>query len=321
MRILALLPLAVLLMAPSPAPSGLSPRIVVLGTVQDGGMPQAGCDCAHCSAARKNPALARHVASLAIYIPKTDHVYLVDATPDLPAQIEQIHGFHHHPAGKTDRAPVDGVLLTHAHMGHYLGLAHFGFESLNTKGIPTWASPRMAEFLRTNGPWSQLVRLGNITLKEIQPGGSSELEDGVSIKAFAVPHRDEYTDTLAFLIRGPHKTLLYVPDTDSWKAWPQPLPEVLAAEKVDIALLDATFYSADELPDRDVSKIKHPLMTDTMDLLEPLLKERKPEGRRLRVYFTHMNHTNPALDSGGAAARAIEARGFKVLAEEQELDL
>jgi pyrroloquinoline quinone biosynthesis protein B len=257
---------------------------------------------------------------LAIYIPKTDHVYLVDATPDLPAQIERIHGFHHHPEGKTDRAPVDGVLLTHAHMGHYLGLAHFGFESLNTKGIPTWASPRMAEFLRTNGPWSQLVRLGNITLKEIQPGVASELEDGVSIKAFAVPHRDEYTDTLAFLIRGPHKTLLYVPDTDSWKTWPHPLPEVLAAEKVDIALLDATFYSADELPDRDVSKIKHPLVTDTMDLLEPLLKEGRPEAG-LRVYFTHMNHTNPALDSGGAAAKAIEARGFKVLAEGQELDL
>jgi len=314
MRIFALLTLAVLLMAATPAPPG--PRIVVLGTVQDGGMPQIGCDCAHCSAARKNPALARHVASLAIYVPKTDHVFLIDATPDLPAQIEQIHTFHRHPEGKVDRAPVDGVLLTHAHIGHYLGLAHFGFESLNTKGIPAWVSPRMAEFLRTNGPWSQLVRLGNITLKEIQPGVSSDLEDGVSFKAFAVPHRDEYTDTLAFLIRGPHKTLLYVPDTDSWKSWPRPLPEVLAAEKVDIALLDATFYSPDELPDRDVSKIKHPLMTDTMDLLGPLLK-----AGNLQIYFTHMNHTNPALDSGGAARKAIEARGFKVLAERQELDL
>src|SRR4051812_5399107 len=109
MRILALLSLAFLPTTPSPAlPPDLSPRIVVLGTVQDGGMPQAGCDCAHCSAARKNPALARHVASLAIHIPKTDHVYLVDATPNLPAQIEQIHTFHHGPegsVGKSDRAP------------------------------------------------------------------------------------------------------------------------------------------------------------------------------------------------------------------------
>src|SRR3954447_11662404 len=108
MRIFALLTLALVSLAPSPA---AGPRIVVLGTVQDGGMPQIGCDCSHCSAARKNPALARHVASLAIHVPQTGHVYLVDATPDLPAQIEEIHGFRSHPAGKVDRAPVDGVLL------------------------------------------------------------------------------------------------------------------------------------------------------------------------------------------------------------------
>jgi pyrroloquinoline quinone biosynthesis protein B len=310
LSILALL--AVLQSSPAPAP----PRIVVLGTVQDGGMPQTGCDCSNCSAARKNPALARHVASLAIHVPKTGHVYLVDATPDIAAQIEEIHTFHAHPAGKVDREPVDGVLLTHAHIGHYLGLAHFGFESLNTQGIPTWVSPRMAEYLRTNGPWSQLVRLGNITLKEIQPGQPFELEEGITVKAFPVPHRDEYTDTLAFLIRGPHKTLLYVPDTDSWKTWSRPLTDVLSEEKVDYALLDATFYSPDELPDRDVSKIKHPLITVSMDLLEPLVKSGK-----LRVWFTHLNHSNPALDAGGAARKAIEARGFRVLGEGDEFGL
>ena len=141
-------------------------------------MPQTGCDCSHCSAARKNPALARHVASLAIDVPETGHVYLVDATPDLPAQIEEIHGFRPHPEGKVDRAPVDGVLLTHAHIGHYLGLAHFGFESLNTQDIPAWVSPRMAAYLRTNGPWSQLVRLENIALSEIQPGQPFESGGG-----------------------------------------------------------------------------------------------------------------------------------------------
>src|SRR3954462_11017276 len=117
MRIFALLTLALVSLAPSP-PSG--PRIVVLGTVQDGGMPQIGCDCSHCSAARKNPALGRHVASMAKSVPKPDHAYMVDAPPDLPAQIEQIHTCHHRPegsAGKVDRAPVDGVLLTHAHIG------------------------------------------------------------------------------------------------------------------------------------------------------------------------------------------------------------
>jgi pyrroloquinoline quinone biosynthesis protein B len=310
--LLVLVSLAILTGAAVPPP----PRVVVLGIAQDGGMPQAGCDCSHCSAARRNPALARHVASLAIHVPGTDHVYLVDATPDLPAQIEAIHGFHHFPAGKADRAPVDGILLTHAHIGHYLGLAHLGFESLNTKGIPVWASPRMAAFLRANGPWSQLVRLDNIVLREFQPGRPFDLEAGISIKPIQVPHRDEYSDTMAFVIRGPNKTLLYVPDTDSWSAWPKPLIDVLRDEKVDVALLDGTFYSADELPDRDVTKIKHPLITATMDLLEPLVKAGK-----VRVLFTHLNHSNPAFEAEGAAKRAIAARGFAVAAEGAEIGL
>lgn len=279
-------------------------------------MPQTGCNCSRCSAARKNPALARRVASLAIHVPKTGHVYLVDASPDLPAQIAEIHSFRPHPEGRVDRAPLDGILLTHAHIGHYLGLAHLGFESLNTKGIPVWVSPRMAEYLRTNGPWSQLVRLENIALRPFEPGQPFALEEGVTVKAIPVPHRDEYSDTMAFVIRGPNKTLLYVPDTDSWRTWPRSLPEVLEAEKVDYALLDATFYSPDELPDRDVTKIKHPLITQSMDLLEPLVKAGK-----LRVWFTHLNHSNPALDADGTARRAIEARGFRVLAEDDEFEL
>jgi len=315
MKLLAVLPLLLVTAVNTPS-APPAPRVVVLGTVQDGGMPQIGCDCSNCSRARKDLRFARHVASLAIHVPKTGHVYLVDATPDLPAQIEMIHAFRPHPAGRVDRAPVDGVLLTHAHIGHYLGLAQFGFESLNTKEIPVWASPRMAAYLKTNGPWSQLVRLGNIVLREFQPGEPFELEEGVAIKPFSVPHRDEYSDTMAFVIRGPRKTLLYVPDTDSWTTWPRPLTEVVAAEKVDIALLDATFYSLDELPDRDVSKIKHPLVTQTMDLLEPLVKAGK-----LRVYFTHLNHSNPALDENGPSRKAIEARGGRVLQEGEAFEL
>jgi pyrroloquinoline quinone biosynthesis protein B len=310
-----LLPFLLLATLAAASPSG-GPRVVVLGIAQDGGMPQTGCDCSHCAAARKDPSLARHVASLAIHIPKTGHVYLVDATPDLPAQVEMIHRFHPHPIGKTDRAPVDGILLTHAHIGHYLGLAHFGFESLNTKDIPVWASPRMAAYLRANGPWSQLVGFHNIALREFQPGQPFDIEEGISIKPIQVPHRDEYSDTMAFLIRGPHKTLLYVPDTDAWTAWPKPLADVIRDEKVDVALLDGTFYSPDELPDRDVSKIKHPLVTATMDLLEPLVRK-----GRLRVRFLHLNHSNPLFEKDGAARKSLAARGFGVAEEGEEIGL
>ena len=295
-------------------PSGDGPRVVVLGTAQDGGMPQTACACDRCTRARSNPALARRVASLAIDFPKTGRTYLIDATPDLAAQLEEIHAFRAHPAGRTDRRPVDGLFLTHAHIGHYLGLAQFGLESLNSKALPLYVSPRFAGFLRSNGPWSQLVRLDNVAIREFEIGKPVPLEAGVTVTPIQVPHRDEFSDTMAFLIKGPRRRLLYVPDTDTWDTWSTPLPEIL--KDVDLALLDATFYSADELPDRDLTKIRHPLVTSTMDLLAPLVGK-----GRLHVYFTHLNHSNPALDRDGAARRNIEARAFHVLDEDDEFAL
>ena len=307
------LALAAALATPGPA-ADASPRVVALGTVQDGGLPQAGCTCAQCTAARRDPARKRHVASLAVVVPATGHTWLIDATPDLPAQIDRIHAWRPHPEGRPDRAPVDGVLLTHAHIGHYLGLAFFGFEAINTQDLPVYGSPRMAAFLRANGPWSQLVARRNVALRELRPGVPLALDRGVAVTPIPVPHRDEYTDTLAFLIRGPRRALLYVPDTDAWESWPRPLEEVLRG--VDVALLDGTFYSRDELPDRDVSKIKHPLIETTMDRLAPLV-----HAGRLRVLFTHLNHSNPALDPASPVRRRIQERGFGVLAEGEEIPL
>ncbi len=294
------------------------PRVVALGTVQDGGLPQAGCTCAQCTAARRDPARKRYVASLAVVVPPASghagRTWLIDATPDLPAQIDRIHAWRPHPEGRPDRAPVDGVLLTHAHIGHYLGLAFFGFEAINTQGLPVYGSPRMLAFLRANGPWSQLVARRNVELRDLQPGAPLALDRGVTVTPIAVPHRAEYTDTLAFLVRGPRRTLLYVPDTDGWADWPRPVSDVLRG--VDVALLDGTFFSRDELPDRDVAKIRHPLVESTMDLLAPMVRT-----GRLRVLFTHLNHSNPALDPASPARRRIEARGFGVLAEGEEIPL
>jgi len=282
---------------PPPEPSSaLAPRVVALGTVQDAGLPQPGCTCERCTAARRDPARRRYVASLALVVPRSGHTWLIDATPDLPAQIDRIQTWRPHPQGRPDRAPVDGVLLTHAHIGHYLGLALFGFEAINTRELPVYASPRMAAFLRANGPWSQLVGKRNIALRELRPGAPFVLDAGVTVTPIAVPHRDEFTDTMAFLVRGPRRSLLYVPDTDGWASWPRPLPEVLRG--VDVAILDGTFFSPDELPDRDLTKIRHPLITGTMDLLAPLVRS-----GRLRVLFTHLNHSNPALDRRGRRSR------------------
>jgi pyrroloquinoline quinone biosynthesis protein B len=307
---------AMALFAGIPAEAETGPFVRVLGTVQDGGLPHAGCSCERCEAARADPALDRSVASLAIVAPSEEsaRVMLVDATPDVTNQLPMLRDIRPWPAGRVNRRPVDGVILTHAHIGHYLGLAQFGFEVMHTPGVDVHCTPEMAAFLRDNAPWDQLIAKEEIILREAAPGESFPLGSGVLVTLVEVPHRNEYADTVAVRIEGPATTVLYVPDTDEWRGWNPSFMDQL--DGVDVAILDGSFYSMDELPGRRIEDVKHPLMTQTMDLLQPLV-----DAGTVRVLFTHLNPSNPALTPGSDAQREIERRGFEIAAEGMEIQL
>jgi pyrroloquinoline quinone biosynthesis protein B len=228
--------------------------------------------------------------------------FLVDATPDLPAQIEALPG-----EAKDRRRPVDGILLTHAHIGHYSGLMYLGREALGASAVPVYATPRMAAFLRGNGPWSLLVTQGHIDLREVTPGQPFALTPLVKATAVTVPHRDELSDTVGFRVQGPSRTLLYVPDVDKWEKWDRRLEDEVAS--ADVAFLDATFHDAAEIPGRGIADIPHPLVPETMDRLSAPALAR-------RVFFIHLNHTNRLLWDA-AARRAVERRGFRIASEGQ----
>lgn len=300
--------------APSSARPTGAPFIRVLGTAQDGGFPHAACHGEHCRRARSEPATRRAIASLAIVDPAADRVFLIDVTPDIREQLDRLDDVRAPLPDGVDRDPIDALFLTHAHIGHYVGLAFLGFEAVHTDGLPTFTTPRMATFLRSNGPWSQLVELRNLALRPTEPGTPVELTDQVSVEAFPVPHRDELSDTVGYLVSGPDRTVLYVPDTDRWETWNPPLLDRL--EGVDVALVDGSFFSLEELPGRDLSSVPHPLMGTTMDLLEERVR-----GGELTVYFTHLNHSNPAILSDSAEASMVRERGFEVLADGHEIDL
>jgi len=287
------------------ASSTLEPAVRILGIAQDGGLPHAACSCPRCDAARKDPKLSSPVASIGIVAPSAQKAYLIDASPDIIEQLDALADVRSLENERVDRTPVDGIFITHAHMGHYLGLAHLGFEAINTKSLPLWASPAMASFLENNAPWSQLVRLKNLALRPLSDGDTVALEDGLTVQAIKVPHRAEYTDTYAYIIRGPHKSLLYVPDISPWHQLDRPLSDLL--DNVDIALVDGTFYSGDELPGRDTKEIGHPLIVDTMDLLQE-----KVSSGKLKVLFVHLNHSNPTLVPDSKERQAMESRGFQL---------
>lgn len=285
------------------------PYITVLGVAQDAGYPQALCFKPHCLAGWEDPSKRRGGVSLAVVNPETKSTLLFDASPDLPAQLYRLHT-----QAPSDQFDLKGIFLTHAHIGHYTGLMFLGYESAGTKGTPVYAMPRMRDYLKTNGPWSQLVDYENITLMPLEAGKSVSPDGQIKVTPLLVPHRDEYSETVGYRIDGPNKSALFIPDIDKWSRWDTDLADILST--VDYAFLDATFYNGDELPGRDMSKILHPSVEETMARLAPLAPEIKA-----RVYFIHFNHTNPLLDSGSEAARTVRANGFNVSTEGLALGL
>lgn len=279
------------------------PYVVVLGVAQDGGHPHPGCRRPCCASAWADPRRAHRVCSLAVVDPRTGRRWLLDASPDLGAQL--------HTLGE---GGLDGVFLTHAHLGHYLGLAWLGREAMGVSGVPVWAMPRMASFLRDNGPWSQLLHLGNVELRGLVEGEPVVLADDLRVTPLLVPHRAEYSETVGFVVQGPRRRLLYLPDLDSWARAPVPLTELCAS--MDLLFVDATFHSPAELPGARLAEVPHPFVLDTLERLSPL-----PASLRARVRLLHLNHTNPLLDPGSAASAEVAAAGVGVAQEGQVVPL
>jgi pyrroloquinoline quinone biosynthesis protein B len=251
-------------------------KLVVLGIAQDAGIPQLGCDQSPCKDIREGRRKPERAASIGLVNRALGLSYLFDATPDMVSQLGTLNGGH---------APT-GVLLTHGHIGHYTGLMYFGRESIDAKGVPVYGTQRMVSYLTGNGPWSQLVSRKNIELHMLSRDTPVTLEGGVRVTAFLVPHRDEFTDTVGFLIeRGGHRAI-FIPDIDWWSTWTRSIRELV--DSVDLAFLDGTFASADELPGRSIADIPHPLMPTTRALLK---------GTRAQVWFIHVNHTNRELEA------------------------
>lgn len=285
--------------APTEVPSD-TPFLVVLGNAQDGGYPQAGTP----PGAAWDPALRRFASSLAIVDPVSGERWILDATPDFRDQLHLLDQV----APAATVPGVDGIFLTHAHVGHYTGLIHLGREIIGARGVPVHAMPRMVAFLSTQGPWDQLVRLENIELRPLADGVPVRLNERITVTPFLVPHRDEYSETVGFRIEGPTQSALYLPDIDKWERWDAEgtrIEDVLAG--VDVAYLDGTFFADGEIPDRAMSEIPHPFVMETLARFADA-----PASVRARIRFIHLNRTNPALHPGSEARERIEAAGFRV---------
>ncbi len=284
--------------------------MVVLGSAQDGGLPQIGCREPLCEAARAEPARARFPSSILLVDPRAGKRWLFDASPRLPEQLDLarpwIERANPLPSG---RPPLfDAIFLTHAHFGHMTGIAWLGREVYAAERQLVLGSPRMVEFLEAAPPYALYAEAGHLVLEPLELAASRALADDLTVEPIVVPHRGEFTDTLAFRIRGPRRALLYLPDIDKWERWDRRIEDVLAS--VDVALLDGTFFADGEVAGRSMAEIPHPFVVETLARLAEL-----PASERAKVHFVHLNHSNPASDPASAAARTIRRASMAVARE------
>jgi len=137
------------------------------------------------------------------------------------------------------------------------------------------------------------------------------------VTPFLVPHRQEFSEVAGFRIEGPEKSALFIPDIDSWEYWDAAGVKIEdRIAEADFAFLDATFYSGDELPGRDMSKIPHPTVVHSMQRFSAL-----DAAEKSKVHFIHMNHTNPLLNPNAPQRNTVTKAGFHIADEGDEICL
>lgn len=284
--------------------------LVVLGVAQDAGYPQIGCTKACCAVYWQGKEEKKYTTCLALVDRKANQYWLFEATPDIT---HQLHSLQTYLFTKDNYLP-DGVFITHAHIGHYSGLLQLGREAMGAKAIPVWTMPRLDSFIHNNGPWSQLVKLNNIQVQSLKADSSILLNTSLKVTPVQVPHRDEFSETVGFIIESNRKKILFIPDIDKWEKWGRDI--ITEVAKVDMALLDGTFYKNGELPGRDMSEVPHPFVEESIQRFSVL-----PSKEKSKIVFIHFNHTNPLMNKESAEKKKVKADGFGVAEEGMVIEL
>ena len=273
------------------------PFAVVLGIAQDGGAPHAGCTKTCCSDRWENLENQYRVSCLGIVSPQKKYVWMIDSTPDFPEQFYDLT--------QNGTYQLKGIFLTHAHIGHYTGLIHLGREVMGAKKISVHTMPRMRSYLENNGPWNQLVFLKQITLQPMSNQKMIRVSEQISVTPFLVPHRDEYSETVGFQVSGPNKKLIFIPDIDKWDKWETNIIDII--QQNDYILIDGTFFGQNEIPNRNMMEIPHPFIVESLERFSVLSDEDKS-----KIFFIHLNHTNPALNSKSEQRKNVINSGFNI---------
>jgi pyrroloquinoline quinone biosynthesis protein B len=284
----------------------------VLGVAAGGGFPQWNCACRQCAAARAGRVPAAPHAALAVSADGRAW-HLVNATPDVAAQIEAAPPLHPGPGAR--ETPVAGVVLTDAEFDHTIGLLVLREGS----ALDVYGTPPVLRCLEHDFPVRRLVAdYAAFRWHPVEPDVTFELCDGLRVTLFPVADKPpRYTgrkDPEPGMVAG---CRVEDPVTGGRLVWAPQIGRMdgrLRAEldAADCALADGTFWTEHEMAEAGVGATPAAAMGHLPlagpDGLAAGLAGTKA-GRKLLV---HVNNTNPVHDPSGPERRALADLGVEV---------
>lgn len=311
-------------------------RLRIIGSAAGGGFPQWNCNYHLSRRARAGEGglVARTQSSIAASA-DGDNWVLFNASPDIREQIAANPVLHPRAPGALRNSPIKAVVLTNADVDHIAGL----LTLREKQPFNLYASRRILDALAANPVFNvldaELVKrielpLGSVTALE---GPDGPL--GIEIETYAVPGKialfledgsdpvnygSEAGDTIGVRIAEPGAGAAhhahYIPGcarvTDE-------LRERLSG--AGCLLFDGTVYTDTEMPDAGVGaktgkRMGHIAMSGEDGAIAALADT--PVARRI---FVHINNTNPVLDPASPERKAVEAAGWQVGFDGQEIEL
>ena len=305
-------------------------RIHLLGTAAGGGVPQWNCNCDVCREARSGSGRVRPRTQSSVAVSADGrHWFLLNASPDIRAQIENFPPLH--PSGnKLRNSPIEGVLLTNADLDHSLGLlllregekvlvhAAKPVQIALTQGIsiaPTLHFFSGSEWIQPPSAPEPLPRrdgsASGMSYEAIPLSGKPPR----FMKGKAAPST---TNTVGYRITDEQtgRRLLFLPDVAEAN---ENISRLFS--ECDALLFDGTFWSENEMRERHVGTLAAAEMghlpisgeKGSLNVLANLRIKHK--------IYTHINNTNPILIEDSPESVAVKAAGCIVGQDGMEIEI
>jgi pyrroloquinoline quinone biosynthesis protein B len=308
-------------------------HIKILGAASDGGFPSWNCACRNCSEMR-NGVLRGKAQTQIAFSPISGVWFLAGASPDLRAQILAAPELC--PSGELPgHSPIAGVFLFDAAVASVAGLLHL--RELQNYFI--FATPAVQRIVKNENRIFKVLDCAGQSVQWQSLSGkrrigchlSENSGDAPTFFYTAIPLGGNYPEyasegdprerpadeaSIGLLLEQANKKLLLAPSISGRHSeW------IKIAASVDVALLDGTFWSDEELiatgrANKTARELDHLPLSGAEGLLAQY-----PKDARGRKVLIQMNHTNPILDESSDEHRAVVEAGFEIAYDGMEIEL